>query len=154
MRIGKKERQRIIKSIIKKKEISSHHQLLNELRKNGIKTNQPTVSRDLRELRVIKASKGFGKVVYQIPEIIKKMSLSDFRYKLAHLVEEVKHTGNLILIKVPPGEAPAVAKAIDDADLDMVLGTVAGDDTILVVAQDKIGVKKILRMIGQNQKTT
>jgi transcriptional regulator of arginine metabolism len=154
MRTDRRQRHQIIKKIIEKMEIANHLQLLKELRKMGIRVNQPTISRDLRELGVIKAAKGLRRSAYQLPAGSKGVGLEELRYKLAHLVEDVRHTGSLILVKVPPGEAQALARVLDDARLDHVLGTVAGDDTILIVVDTKGGARKVLGIIGQERKIT
>jgi len=152
MRIGKKNRQDLIKRLIETNKISTQAELVRELSKKGIKINQPTISRDLRELGVIRVIKELGKIFYQIPSDTGSVSTDEFRYKFLNLVVDIKHTGNLILIKTYPGEAQGVAKFIDNAKFDTVLGTVAGDDTIIVVANTKPNVKKILRIFDDVKK--
>lgn len=146
MRLRKKNRQDLIKRLIETNKISTQAELVRELSKKGIKINQPTISRDFRELGVIKVIKELGKIFYQIPSDADSVSTDEFRYKFLNLVVDIKHAANLILIKTYPGEAQGVAKVIDNAKFDTVLGTVAGDDTIIVVANTKPDVKKILRI--------
>jgi transcriptional regulator of arginine metabolism len=142
----KRNRQDVIRNLIKKKKIGTHAQLLKELSGLGIKVNQPTISRDLREMGVIKVAKGLGKVVYQMPTEFEAVNYDEIRHKFQNLVLETKHTGNLILLRTFPGEAQAIAKAIDNGAFSKILGTVAGDDTILVVIDGATHVKQVLTL--------
>jgi len=115
---------------------------VNELQKCNIPVTQATLSRDLREIGVIKVTKGLGEYVYKISDETAS-SERELKNKFLNFVREIKETGNLILIKTPPGEAQAVARVIDLAEIEHILGTVAGDDTILVVVDDVEDAKKI-----------
>jgi transcriptional regulator of arginine metabolism len=138
----KKVRQQKIRQLIETKEISTQGQLVNELQKCNIPVTQATLSRDLREIGVIKVTKGLGEYVYKISDETAS-SERELKNKFLNFVREIKETGNLILIKTPPGEAQAVARVIDLAEIEHILGTVAGDDTILVVVDDVEDAKKI-----------
>jgi transcriptional regulator of arginine metabolism len=145
----KRSRQDIIKNLIKKKKIGTHVELLKELADRGVKVNQPTISRDLREMGVIKVAKGLDRVVYQLPTEFEAVNLDEIRHKFQNLVIETKYTENLILLRTFPGEAQGVAKAIDSAALGMILGTIAGDDTILVVIDKAVHVKQVLTVFDE-----
>ncbi len=145
MKLNKKERQRLMRSIIETRGISTQSALMDELLKKGVVINQPTISRDLRDLAAVKAAHGLGRFVYQIPRGEPSVRVDEVRYKFLNLVRNIEHTGNLILVKVPPGEAQGVAKVIDETRLANILGTVAGDDTIIVVVDKKTNVRKILK---------
>lgn len=142
----KRQRQDIIRDLIKKKKIGTHGVLLKELSARGIQVNQPTISRDLREMGVIKVAKGLGKVVYQLPTEFEAVNYDELQHKFQHLILETRHTGNLILLRTFPGEAQGIAKAIDNAAFSTILGTVAGDDTILVVIDTAAHVKQALTL--------
>jgi len=142
----KRQRQDAIRDLIKKKKIGTHAALLKELTARGINVNQPTISRDLREMGVIKVAKGLGKVVYQLPTEFEAVNYEEIRHKFQNLVLNTKHTGNLILLRAFPGEAQGIAKALDNAAFRSVLGTVAGDDTILVVIDNATHVKQVLEL--------
>jgi transcriptional regulator of arginine metabolism len=144
--LKKKARQDVIRKLIKSKRIGTQVELIKELSKKGIKINQPTISRDLREMGVIKVAKGLGKIVYQLPSEIDQLSMDEFRHKIINLVTNIVYTQNFILVKTFPGEAQGVGKAIDNASLSYILGTVAGDDTILVVIDKEINVRKVLKI--------
>jgi len=145
----KRERQNAIRALIKKKKIGTHTGLLKELAALGINVNQPTISRDLREMGVIKVAKGLGKVVYQMPTEFEAVNYDEIKHKFQHLVLDTRHTGNLILLRTFPGEAQAIAKALDNADFNMILGTVAGDDTVLVVIDVAVHVKQVLSLFEE-----
>jgi transcriptional regulator of arginine metabolism len=151
MRLDKKKRHTLIKSIIETKEISTQFDLRKELLKRGVTINQPTISRDLREMAAIKAARGFGKFIYQIPPAEEMVSDDELKNKFMHSVKEINHTGSIIIIKTPPGEAQGVAKVIDAAKIKTILGTVAGDDTIIVIVDKKPHVKKVLTLFERTR---
>ena len=130
----KRIRLQLLKKIICGQEVSDQVQLLNELRNSGIETTQATISRDLQELNVVKVRAKPGHYKY---EILGKASESDLSEQLTvvfdNFVNEIKSTNNLIVIKTAPGNANSVAVIIDRLGLPEILGTIAGDDTILVI---------------------
>ncbi len=138
----KKVRQQKIRQLIETKDISTQEQLVDELQKCNIPVTQATLSRDLREIGVIKVTKGMGEYVYKISDETAS-SERELKNKFLNFVKEIKDTGNLILIKTPPGEAQAVARVIDLAEIEHILGTVAGDDTILVVVDEVENAKTV-----------
>ncbi|MEO0123968.1 MAG: arginine repressor [candidate division WOR-3 bacterium] len=138
----KKVRQQKIRELIQSKEISTQEQLVAELQKHDVLVTQATLSRDLREIGVIKVSKGLGDYVYKIADEVSS-SEKELKNKFLNFVRDIKETGNLILIKTPPGEAQGVARVIDLAEMEHILGTVAGDDTILVVVDSADNTKKV-----------
>ncbi len=146
MKLSKRNRQNLIKKIIENRDISTQTGLLEALKREGISINQPTISRDLRELSVIKAARGLGRIVYQLPTDTDGVTMNEFRHKFTNLVIDLQYTGNLILVKTLPGEAQGMAKAIDNARIKNILGTVAGDDTILIVINAAANVKRIFSL--------
>jgi transcriptional regulator of arginine metabolism len=114
---------------------------------------QATVSRDLDELGAIKVRVPGGELVYAIPEHPAEQVAphEHLRRVLGDWAVEVRASGNLVLLRTPPGSAHVVASALDRAGLDGVLGTVAGDDTVLVVASsghDGNGLAERLRELA------
>lgn len=138
----KKVRQQKLREVIESNEISTQEDLVNELKKCNIPVTQATLSRDLREIGVIKIAKGLGRYVYKIADEVSPPE-KELKNKFLNFVREIKDTGNLILIKTPPGEAQGVARVIDLAEIEHILGTVAGDDTILVVVDSAENTKKV-----------
>lgn len=143
MKLNKRSRQNLIKKLIENNDISTQTELLEALKKEGVAINQPTISRDLRELSIIKAARGLGKIVYQVPADTDFVTMNEFRHKFINLVTNLQYTGNLILVKTLAGEAQGIANAIDNARIKHIMGTVAGDDTILVVIDKAVNVKKV-----------
>jgi len=150
-----KIRLQVLKKIISEQEVSDQIHLLNELRNSGIETTQATISRDLQRLKVVKVRVEPGRYRY---EILKKASESDLKDQLRvvfdNFVDEIKSTNNLIVIKTASGNANSVAVIIDRLGLPEILGTIAGDDTILVVVNTDENRKKIeTGFIGILEKT-
>lgn len=133
---NKRSRQSKIRQLINSERIETQEALLDALRRVGIEITQATLSRDLREMGVSKMPEGLGRFVYRIAPTEPSPTRRDLAGKFKNFVREIRSTGNLIIVKTAPGEAPGVARVIDLAALQGILGTVAGDDTILIVAQD------------------
>jgi transcriptional regulator of arginine metabolism len=133
MKLNKRKRQDLIRDLIEGTEISNQSELQKELAKKGVHVRQPTLSRDLREMAVIKAPRGLDRFVYQIKPRVEAVNADQFRRKFATAVRAITHVGNIIIIKTSPGEAQAVAELIDKAGMKEIAGTVAGDDTIMAV---------------------
>lgn len=138
-------RQKRIIDIIKTKSIETQEQLAEELGSAGFFITQATVSRDVKELGLIKVPVDGNVSVYALPEI-KSLPVNEGRLKrlIINSVQSIDHSENLIVIKTLPGEAQGVASAIDNSDWPGVIGTVAGDDTIIIVVKPKGAVENIL----------
>ena len=134
----------LIRKIISEQEVSDQIQLLNHLKNSGIQTTQATISRDLQELNVVKVRVKPGHYKY---EILEKASESNLREQLRvvfdNFVDEIKSTKNLIVIRTAPGNANSVAAIVDRLEIPEILGTIAGDDTILVIVDTDENRKKI-----------
>lgn len=138
--LGKPQRQHRMRRIIEEQPVSNQAQLLALLESEGVVTTQATVSRDLEELGAVKIRIPGGTTAYAIPEYAKDRGASDdhLRRLMGEFVVEVSHGGNIVVLRTPPGSAHVVASALDRAALTGVLGTVAGDDTVLVVIADGV----------------
>ncbi|WP_093229663.1 transcriptional regulator AhrC/ArgR [Thermoflavimicrobium dichotomicum] len=129
-----------IREIIASKDIETQDELVDELKKAGYNVTQATVSRDIKELQLVKVPTNYGTYKYSLPA-----EPVDRRYnspqKLKRMLQEsfvgLNHAENLIVIKTLPGNAQAVAALIDNLDWEEIIGTLAGDDTILVVCSSK-----------------
>jgi transcriptional regulator of arginine metabolism len=111
------------------------------LKDQGIEATQATISRDLEELGAVKIRVAGGDSIYAIAEYAPaRVAPSDqLRRVMAEWVAEVTSSGNLVVVRTPPGCAHVVASALDRSALSGLLGTVAGDDTIFCVAAEDIG---------------
>src|SRR5690606_18956568 len=121
--------------------VTNQAQLTELLAADGVTVTQATVSRDLEELGAIKVRVPGGDTVYAIPELPREqVSPQDhLRRVLGDWLVEVERSGDLVVLRTPPGSAHVVASAIDRNGLDGVVGTVAGDDTLLVIAREGQG---------------
>jgi transcriptional regulator of arginine metabolism len=132
----KQQRQHAIARLIGQRDVGNQPQLVELLAGEGITATQATVSRDLDELGAIKVRVPGGQSVYALPEIEtdRVVPFDQLRRVLGEWVAEVAASANLVVMRTPPGCAHVVASALDRSGLDGLLGTVAGDDTLLCVA--------------------
>jgi transcriptional regulator of arginine metabolism len=128
------KRQHLLRKIITEQGIRDQHKLLDELKKHGIDTTQATISRDLQKMGFFKVRIKPGEYKYELLERASEGTIWDRLRLLFHnFVTDVKGTKNLILIKTTPGNAQGVASLIDGITRSEIFGTVAGDDTVLVI---------------------
>ncbi len=118
-----------ILKLIRSKKVRTQEELAQELRNVGIQTTQVTLSRDIRELRLVKTQDGYR-------EMLAEEAGSQFASLAAEFLQDVRVAQNLVVLRTAPGHANSVAVALDDESWPEVVGTIAGDDTILVVAPD------------------
>jgi transcriptional regulator of arginine metabolism len=133
---AKQQRQQAIARLIGRQQVANQPQLLDLLAASGITATQATVSRDLDELGAIKVRAPGGQAVYALPELEsdRLVPFEQLRRVLGEWVGEVAVSANLVVLRTPPGCAHVVASALDRSGLDGLIGTVAGDDTLLCVA--------------------
>jgi transcriptional regulator of arginine metabolism len=137
----KQQRQQIITRLIAQEDVGSQPHLQELLKEQGIEATQATISRDLEELGAVKIRVAGGDSIYAIAEYAPaRIAPTDqLRRVMAEWVAEVTSSGNLVVVRTPPGCAHVVASALDRSGLVGLLGTVAGDDTIMCVATEDIG---------------
>ena len=139
----KNARQRRIAQLIRERAITSQDQLVKLLRTSGIPATQATVSRDLDDLGAIKVRRD-GKVTYALVSDTSVAPAGDaIKRLLAESVISMEVSGNLLLIRTPPGHAGMVASALDRAQLEGLAGTVAGDDTIIGVCKQGVVPRRV-----------
>lgn len=126
-----------VRAILERRTVTSQAELGELLAAEGISVSQGTLSKDLVELGTVRERNDEGALVYVVPP--RPAAGPNAVAKLRRLCREIllsaEASGNLVMLKTPPGAAQYFASAIDDAKLDEVLGTVAGDDTVLLVAK-------------------
>jgi len=139
--LAKPQRQHRVARLLADHAVSSQAQLVDLLAAEGVVSTQATVSRDLEDLGAIKVRIGGGDTVYAIPELPSEQRAPEdhLRRVFSEWVVEVAHSANLVVLRTPPGSAHVVASALDRAGLAGVLGTVAGDDTMVVVVAEHVG---------------
>lgn len=143
----KKNRHTTIKEVILSEDITNQDMLLNALINKGFDVTQATLSRDIKELKIIKAPTSRGTYAYQLADAIVNsqeniMPLSSFGFL------SIEFSGQLAVIKTRPGYAMAIAGEIDAKANQTILGTVAGDDTILLIPKDSISREEVLASLS------
>lgn len=136
----KARRQHLISKLLADHAVASQPRLVELLRDEGVVATQATVSRDLDELGAVKVRAPGGESVYAIPEHpADRIAPEDhLRRVLADWAADIGASQNLVVVRTPPGSAHVVASALDRAGLDGMLGTVAGDDTVIIVAAEGV----------------
>ena len=125
----KSYRQGQILKLIRSKGISTQEELAQELKSQGIAATQVTLSRDIRDLRLVKTRDGYQ-------EMAPEETGPGFTMLAGEFLKDVLRAQNLVVLKTSPGHANSVAVALDNEGWPEVVGTIAGDDTILVIAPD------------------
>ena len=154
---GKKDRIEALKMLISSKEFCSQEDILTELNREGFEVTQATLSRDMKLLKIAKASSMNGKYVYVLPN--ETMYKRVTRPKTAKQMLQapgfvsIQYSNNIAVIKTRPGYASAIAYNIDNSNIIEILGTIAGDDTIMLVLREgctRTSVKQALNHIIPN----
>jgi transcriptional regulator of arginine metabolism len=134
--MNKNFRQGQILNIIRSQQIYTQEELARELVQHGVQTTQVTLSRDIRELGLVKTSDGYR-------NISSERSGPELADVIDEYMRDVKVAQNMVVIQTSPGNANTIAVALDNEELPEVVGTVAGDDTVFVVAPDTASAEKL-----------
>ena len=136
--MSKHQRQHRISRMLANQVVTSQEQLVGLLADDGVESTQATVSRDLDDLGAVKVRVSGGESVYAIPEhpADRVVPVDQLRRVMGEWVVEVESSGNLVVLRTPPGSAHVVASALDRTGIEGSIGTVAGDDTLMVVAAE------------------
>ena len=138
----KNDRQNHLLQIISEECIETQEQLLSRLQARGIKCTQATISRDIKEMHLIKEPAGQGKYRYAVSAHRTKLNFADKLRTIFHeSIVNVDAAQNLVVIKTMPGLASAAASALDGMEIASKVGTLAGDDTVLLVMRDMISAE-------------
>ncbi|HQU00214.1 MAG TPA: arginine repressor [Acidimicrobiales bacterium] len=143
----KTQRQHRISELLEHDVISTAAQVVARLQSEGVSATQATVTRDLQELGTIKVrdERGARRIVLAASPKLAPAPLDHLRRMMGEWVVSVESSVNLVVVRTPPGCAHVVASALDRSALDGVLGSVAGDDTILVIATEQRGGSDLAR---------
>jgi len=143
--MAKIARQELIRGLIERRPVASQEELCRLLQKQGFDVTQATVSRDIREMGLVKGPEG-----YLLPASIAVAAAEagpSLETLLREFVTGVKQAQNLLVVRTTSGSAQPVAVAIDTAQWDEVVGTVGGDDTVLVICEDNRSAVRIKNRI-------
>ncbi len=149
----KNSRMEALKMLISSMELGSQEEVLRALEKEGFKLTQATLSRDLKQLKVAKASTLRGDYVYVLPNdtMYKRVSTAGSIREMMNSsgVLSINFSGNMGVIKTRPGYASAIAWNIDSSDLPPVLGSIAGDDTIFIVIKEGYSHEEVIDALNE-----
>ena len=140
----KSARHSLILEIIEEKDIETQEELAEELKRRGMKVTQATVSRDIKELRLLKVLADHGGYKYATVERAEKGMNDRFVRILSECVISAESVNNLIVVKTLSASANAACEAIDSMKWSEVLGTIAGDNTLLVITRSEEVVESMM----------
>jgi transcriptional regulator of arginine metabolism len=149
MQLPKLERHRLIESVVSRKRVGTQFELLDALAESGCTVTQATISRDIRELGLEKTHDQFGRPRYILPSASRRSDpVEALNSVLGHFGRKVTPAGNIVVLQSELGAAPAIARALDQLDHERVVGTLAGDDTVLVVAPSERDARTLARELA------
>jgi transcriptional regulator of arginine metabolism len=134
----KYERQGAILRLVEQQQLSTQTEVTAALREQGIDAVQATVSRDIAQLGLLKVRNGNGRLVYALPGADHLDRLDQLSAALRRWVSGMKPAGQMLVIATPSGFAAPLADAVDNASLEEVAGTIAGENTVFVAARDGV----------------
>lgn len=134
--MNKFERQGAILRLVQERKLSTQGDLVEALRDEGVDAVQATVSRDVAQLGLVKVRDEDGRLVYALPGAADLDRLTELAGALRRWATSIEPTGQLVVLRTPPGHANALALAFDEAGLPEVAGCIAGDDTLFVAPRD------------------
>ena len=133
----KNDRQSHLLQIITEENIETQEQLLERLQARGIKSTQATISRDIKELHLIKEPAGQGRYRYAVSAHRTKLNFADrLRTIFRESLLSAEYAQNIVVIKTMPGLAQGAASALDGMNITDMVGSLAGDDTVMIVMRD------------------
>lgn len=139
--------------IISSRELGSQEELLDALQQEGFKLTQATLSRDLKQLKVAKAASMNGNYVYVLPNVTmyKRVSTPNRIREMMQVPGflSINYSGNIGVIKTRPGYASSIAYNIDSSNIPQIIGTIAGDDTIMIVMKEDASTDEVTAELGK-----
>lgn len=148
----KSDRIETLKMLISSNEMGSQEEVLEALAKEGYQVTQATLSRDFKQLKVAKAASMNGKYVYVLPNetMYKRVASPRSASEMLRIpgYRSITLSGNMGVIRTRPGYASAIAYNIDNSNIDDILGTIAGDDTIFIVLREGVTKEQLMADLG------
>lgn len=144
--VGKQGRQQLICEIISGQEVLSQEQLVELLSERGVETTQTTLSRDLAELKVFKGPHG-----YALPDAISivEPTTSELKRVLESLLLSIAQAGSLVVLRTRPGRAQPIGYELDRSQLKLVVGTLAGDDTLFIATRSEADAAELISQLEE-----
>jgi len=134
--VNKFERQGTILRLVGERQLSTQSDVVQALRDEGLDAVQATISRDIAQLGLVKVRGDGGRLVYALPGAADLDRLNELTTALRRWASSLEPTGNLVVLRTPPGHANALALAFDEAAMPEIAGCIAGDDTIFLAARE------------------
>jgi transcriptional regulator of arginine metabolism len=126
-----------IREIITNNEIETQDELVDSLRSAGFNVTQATVSRDIKELHLMKIALDDGRYKYSMPADQRFNPVQRLKRALSDHFVQIDYTENLVVLKCLPGTANTISALLDSLEWNEIMGTISGDDTILIICRDK-----------------
>ena len=139
----KRQRQQALLDLVRVEPLASQEEIAARLDRLGFPATQSTISRDLDELGLVRLRDADGHLRYATPDAGASNGGRHLRTILREFARSIEHSRNLVVVKTPPAGASPVARALDASDLDGVMGTIAGDDTIIVVITEDVRARDV-----------
>ncbi|MGD8191532.1 transcriptional regulator AhrC/ArgR [Brevibacillus ginsengisoli] len=143
--MNKGQRHIKIREIIGNNDIETQDELVDRLRETGYNVTQATVSRDIKELHLVKVPMADGRYKYSLPADQKFNPLQKIKRVLVDSFVGIDYSDNLLVMKTMPGNANAIGALIDNLQWQEVMGTICGDDTILIICRSKDNSKEVVQ---------
>ena len=150
MQMPKRDRQRLIESVVSRKRVGTQFELLDALADVGCAVTQATISRDIRELGLEKTHDPLGRPRYVLPHAARRADPEEvLNTILGQFGRRASPAGNIVVLQSELGSAPAIARALDQLEHARIVGTLAGDDTVLVVAPNERDARSLARELTE-----
>ncbi len=147
---SREERLRAIQEIVQTEEIETQKELAEKLRARGFQVTQATVSRDIARLHLVRVPLGPGRYRYALAHTeLAEDIYEELKRRFKEFVRDVDRGGNILVLKTAEGHASGIALLLDRLRRDDIVGTLAGEDTILVVARDEAMAQALEEELGQ-----
>ena len=148
--LSKRDRQRLIESVVTRKRVGTQFELLAALADAGCVVTQATISRDIRELGLQKSHDPLGRPRYSVPYSGRRAEPRELLESvLGQFGRRVTPAGNIVVVQSELGSAPAIGRALDELGHERIVGTLAGDDTCLVIAPSERDARALARELGE-----
>lgn len=135
--MSKIQRQIKIRELITENEIETQDELVDQLKRLGYDVTQATVSRDIKELHLVKVPSSNNKYTYSLPADQRFNPLEKLKRLIMDVFVKIDHTSHFVLLKTLPGNAQAVGALVDNLDWEEIMGTICGDDTCLIICRSE-----------------
>lgn len=146
--MSKAKRHIKIRELISEYDIETQDELVDRLKELGFNVTQATVSRDIKELRLIKIPSASGKYKYSLPTKQRYDVEEKLKRRLMESFVSIDHAANFIVLKTLPGNANAIGALIDELDWEEIMGTICGDDTCLILCRTEKKTKTVFKRLN------